>query len=374
MRFNTIPLFRIFGIQINLDYSWFIVFLLITVTLAMGYFPYEYKGLSPIWYWLAGALSAILLFASVLLHELSHSLVALHYGIPVKEINLFIFGGVALIEEEAPSPKIEFQIAIAGPICSFILGTIFLIMAYFYPYNDLLNGMINYLMIVNYIVAFFNLVPAFPLDGGRILRAIIWAKKDLLTATKISSMTGTAFAYFLMLLGILSLIEGSFINALWYGLIGLFLKQASKSSYEQTKLTVILSKYKVQNFLQTMKPIFPDETLYTVMTQYFPFYHTRTLPVLGTDGKFYIVDIEDIKSIPQSEWDKVKVIEIAKPIDVYVSPFDSLVKALTLMRNFDLDELPVIYENTFLGIIKRSTIETLLANYMLQEKFNVKKI
>ncbi len=370
MKFNTIPLFRVFGIQVNLDYSWFIVFLLITVTLAMGYFPYEYKGLDPIWYWLAGSISAILLFVSVLLHELSHSLVALHYGIPVKEINLFIFGGVALIEEEAPSPKVEFQIAIAGPICSFVLGTIFLVMAYFYPYNDLLNGIINYLMIVNYIIAFFNLVPAFPLDGGRILRAIIWSKKDLLTATKISSMTGTAFAYFLMLLGILSLIEGSFINAMWYGLIGLFLRQASKSSYEQTKLTVILSKYRVQNFLQTMKPIFPDETLYTVMTQYFPFYHTKTLPVLGTDGRFYIVDIEDIKAIPQSEWDKIKVIEIAKPIEVYVSPFDTLVKAITLMRNFNLDELPVIYENTFLGIIKRSTIETLLANYVLQEKFN----
>jgi len=370
MRFNTIPLFKVFGIQINLDYSWFVVFLLITVTLAAGYFPHAYPGLNTFLYWIAGAISAVLLFASVLLHELSHSLVALHYGIPVKEINLFIFGGVALIEEEAPSPKIEFQIAIAGPICSFILGTIFLIIAYFYPQDDLLNGIINYLMIVNYIVAFFNLVPAFPLDGGRILRAIIWAKKDLLTATKISSMTGTAFAYFLILLGILSLIEGSFINALWYGLIGLFLKQASKSSYEQTKLTIILSKYKVQNFLQTMKPIFPDETLYTVMTQYFPFYHTKTLPVLGTDGKFYIVDIEDIKSIPQSEWDRIKVIEIAKPIEVYVSPFDSLVKALTIMKNFDLEELPVIYENTFLGIIKRSTIETLLANYMLQEKFN----
>ncbi len=368
MKFNTIPLFKVFGIQINLDYSWFIVFFLITFTLAVGYFPYYYPGYNILVYWIAGAVSAILLFASVLIHELAHSLVALHYKIPVREINLFIFGGVAMIEEEPPSPKVEFRIAIAGPVMSFILGTFFYILVLIYPQDDLLNGILNYMMIVNYIIAFFNLVPAFPLDGGRILRAIIWSRSSsILKATKVSSTTGKFFAYFLIFIGLLSFIEGSFINGIWYILIGLFLLQAAKASYEQTKLSIILSKYKVEHFMRPIKPVLYNETVHDVMTHYVPFFHLKTVPIIGDDGKYYIADVEDILALPREKWHEIPIIQVAKPIEIYVSPYDPLIKAKKLMDNFNLDELPVIYQNTFLGIIKKEPIESLIQEFIIKE-------
>lgn len=365
---KSIPLFRVFGIQVNLDYSWFIVFFLITYTLAEYFYPYYYPNHSFLTYLFFGAISAILLFVSVLLHELAHSLVAKHYGIPVKNINLFIFGGVAMIEEEAPSPKVEFLIAIAGPLCSFFLGMTFFLLAYFYPEDNLFNGLINYLMYVNFAIAFFNLVPAFPLDGGRILRSIIWAKKDLITATKVSAFTGKAFAYFLMLLGVLSIVQGSFINAVWYFFLGWFLKNASEASYEQTKLSVILSQYKVEQFMRTLKPLLFSDTIYTLMTHYYPFYKSNIFPVIGNDGKIYTVSIKDAMSVPQTLWETTSVMEIAKPLQAYVSPYDSLFKALKIMNKYGLDELPVIYNNAVLGIIRRIDIENLLERYLAEEK------
>jgi len=365
---KPIPLFKVLGIQINLDFSWFIVFFLISYTLAEYFYPYFYPEHSLLIYWFMGAISAILLFASVLLHELSHSVVAIKHGLPVKNINLFIFGGIAMIEEEAPSPKAEFLIAVAGPICSFVLGLFFFTLAYFYPGDDLFNGLINYLIYVNFALAFFNLIPAFPLDGGRILRSIIWHKKDLLTATQISSFTGKAFAYFLMLLGFLSLIKGSFLNAVWYAFLGFFLKNAAETSFQQTKLSVILSRYKVEMFMQTVKPLLSSDTIYTLMTVYYPFYRSSIYPVIGNDGKIYIVDVRDISQIPQTKWPEISVIQIAKPVEAYVSPYDTLYKALRIMNRYGLNELPVIYKNTVLGIIKRQIIESIVEKYMLEEK------
>lgn len=275
-----------------------------------------------------------------------------------------------MIEEEPPSPQVEFKIAIAGPIMSFVLGTIFYILVLIYPQDDILNGILNYMMIVNYIIAFFNLVPAFPLDGGRILRAIIWSRYNILKATKISSTTGKLFAYFLMLLGFLSFIEGSFINGIWYILIGLFLLQASKTAYEQTKLSIILSKYKVEHFMRTIKPVLYNETVHDVMTHYVPFFHLKTVPIIGNDGKYYIAYVEDIRALPREKWHEIPIIQVAKPIEIYVSPYDPLIKAKKLMDSFDLDELPVIYQNTFLGIIKREPIESLIQEFLIKEMAN----
>ena len=363
MKFNSIPLFRIFGIQINLDYSWFVVFLLITFTLAEYFYPYFYSGHSLIIYWIFGAISAILLFTSVLLHELSHSLVALKFGISVKEINLFIFGGVAMIEEEAHSPKEEFLIAIAGPLMSFSLGVFFLILALLYPVDDIFNGLINYLMYVNFIIGIFNLVPAFPLDGGRILRSILWQKKDLLTATKITSSLGKYFGYFLVFLGILYIIQGNFVNGAWSIILGLFIKQAAVISFEEVKFSHILSKYKVEQFMITLKPLFYNSSVSELLNFYKPFYHLNYFPVVGKDGRFYLVDVNDIKN-------KEDTLEpYLKEINCFVSPYDNLFKALKIMNKCQMDELPVIYKNTFLGIIKRSYIENILENTFTGEKY-----
>ncbi len=353
MRFYPIPLFRIFGIQVNLDYSWFIAFILITFTLAEYFYPYFYPGHSTLLYWVFGAISAILLFLSVLLHELAHSLVAIYFKIPVKQINLFIFGGVAMFEEEAHSPKEEFLIAVAGPIMSIALGIFFFILALLYPYNDMFNGLINYLMYVNFAIGIFNLIPAFPLDGGRILRAFLWQKKDIVTATKITANLGTFFGYFLIFLGILYFISGEFINGIWLIFLGLFLKYASNVAYKETKLSAVLSKYKVENFMTVIEPLFYNVSTDEILNFYKPFYHISYIPVIGRDGKFYLLNTLNLK--PNSS-----VEDNLEEISCWVSPYDSLFRAYKLMNQCQLDELPVIYKNTFLGIIKRSTIEDLI--------------
>jgi Zn-dependent protease len=363
MKFHPIPLFKIFGIQVNLDYTWFVVFLLISFTLAEYFYPSFYPDYSGIVYWIFGAISAILLFASVLLHELSHSLVALKFGIPVREINLFIFGGVAMIEEEAHTPREEFLIAIAGPVMSFSIGLFFLIISLLYPVNDIFNGLINYLMYVNFIIGLFNLIPAFPLDGGRVLRSLIWQKKDIITATKITSNIGTYFAYFLMFIGFLYFIQENFINGVWSIFLGLFIRQAAKVSFEETKLSYLLSKYKVEQFMTVVKPLFFNSLVSEILDFYKPFYHLNFFPVIGKDGKFYIVDVNQLK-------DRNATLEpFLEEITCFVSPYDNLFKALKLMNKCQIDELPVIYKNTFLGIIKRNQIEYLINNLLKGERF-----
>ncbi|NPA12860.1 MAG: site-2 protease family protein [Aquificae bacterium] len=364
MKTKSIPLFRIFGIQVNLDFSWFAVFFLVSFSLAVHYYPYYYPGHSFLVYLLVGSISAILLFVSVLLHELAHSLVAKRFSIPVKEIDLFIFGGVAMMEEEAPSPKAEFLIAIAGPLCSFALAFLFLFFAYIYPQNDLLNGVINYLVLVNTALGGFNLIPAFPLDGGRILRAIIWAKKDIITATKISSAVGKAFAYLLMLFGVLFLVQGNFVNALWMGLLGWFLKNSAEISYQQTIVSAILSRYKVEQFMDTVRPILPEETIQDFFRTYPPVGGLTVYPVIGRDGRFYLFNITSVRQIPQEQWETTVISEISSPMEVYVSPYDTLLKAYKLMVKYGLEEIPVVYGNTILGVIRRQKIEEVIDKHL----------
>ncbi len=354
---KKIPLFKIFGIQINLDFSWFIVFFLITFTFATGFFPYQYPGYNPILYWIVSAVAAVLLFVSVLLHELGHSLVARRFGIPVKEIDLFIFGGVAMIEEEAHSPKEEFLIAIAGPIVSIILGFFFLILAWFYPKDDLINGLINYLMYANFLIGVFNLIPAFPLDGGRILRAFLWQKTgDLLKATKFASDAGKLFGIFLAILGFFYIIAGSFINGVWLILIGFFVYNAAINNFEASKFRLYLSRYKVENFMEPIKPVFHDTPVGEILSKHYPTQKTEHFVVIGKDGKFHVVDVKKLKDATFLE----PVGKYAEEVKCYVSPFDNLYKAYSLMVKCNRKELLVIYKNTLLGIIRQNSFKHLL--------------
>ena len=361
---RSFKLFNVFGIPVKLDPSWFIVFALLTFILATEYYGKNYPNHNIFIYIFWSILSSVFLFVSVLLHELAHSVVALKFKITVKEIILFIFGGVALMDDEPPSPKAEFATAIAGPLMSFFLGIVFGIGASLYHNYDLLDGFLNYLMMVNFIIGFFNLVPAFPLDGGRILRSIIWAKKDLLFATKISSVTGKLFAGFLVFSGVLYLFKSNFISFIWNVLLGTLLFQASKRSYETTKINVILAKYRVENLTEVVKPLLPDQTILEYMNEYYPFYKTGIYPLIGEDGNFYYISIDDIRRIPFTDWEFIKVKEIAKPVEIYVEPFDRLSKAYKLMINYNFDELPVIYKHTLLGIIRRGRIE-----YIIQREY-----
>jgi len=226
----TVPLGRIRGIPIGLDYSWFLIFALITWTLATGYFPAEYGDWPPAEYWIVGAATAALFFASVLAHELGHSLVAIGYRVPVRRITLFVFGGMAEIGAEPPRPAAEFWIAIAGPIVSFVLAGLFAAAVPAVAGSEPLTALAKYLAYTNGILALFNLIPGFPLDGGRVFRALVWGVTgDLQRATRIAAALGRAVAMAFIAVGVMRVVGGNTAGGLWLAFIGWFLMSAASA-------------------------------------------------------------------------------------------------------------------------------------------------
>ena len=233
---RRVRLFKLLGFAVHIDMSWLVLALLITWSLARGLFPYQYEKLSSITYWSMGAAGALGMFASIIFHELCHSLVARRFGLPMKGITLFIFGGVAEMDEEPPSPKAEFFMAIAGPASSILLGLFGYVVSVageeWLPVP--VAGVLEYLTIINFVLAGFNLVPAFPLDGGRVLRSALWQwKKNFRWATRIASKLGSFFGTVLIFLGILNILRGNVIGGIWQSMIGFFLGNAARMSYHQ---------------------------------------------------------------------------------------------------------------------------------------------
>ncbi len=247
---GNLKLFKIFGIDVQLHISWWFVFALLTWSLAKGFFPLFYDGLNASQYWILGGASSLLLFISVLLHELSHSIVAMSRGIKVESITLFFFGGVAGITDENIKPRDEFLMAIAGPLFSFALAGLFYFV-FVSVSNIFINAITFYLYQLNLILAIFNFVPAFPLDGGRAFRAILHAKtKDLKRSTKIASNGGKFFAWFLIIVGVFQIFNG-LGGGLWLIFLGAFLHFIANVSYEQVVVREKLSKWKVKDLMTT---------------------------------------------------------------------------------------------------------------------------
>jgi Zn-dependent protease len=248
------PLFSLFGFKVSLDLSWFFLLILVSWSLARGFFPQNYSGLNTIIYWIMGVSSALLLFASIVLHEVSHSLVARRYGVPIKGITLFIFGGVAQIEDEPPSPQAEFSMAIVGPLTSIVIAFIFFGLSKLLESTNApipLSAVLRYLAFMNGALAIFNIIPAFPLDGGRVLRSAIWNRKqNLKAATRISSRIGSVFGFVLIFMGLVFILRKSFIGGMWWFLIGIFLSNAARSSYQQVLMRSTLEGQKVSRFMQ----------------------------------------------------------------------------------------------------------------------------
>ena len=234
---RSITLFKLLGFSVRIDISWIVIASLVTWSLATGLFPQRYENLSAGTYWLMGAVGAIGLFVSIIFHELCHSLVARMFGLTMSGITLFIFGGVAEMDGEPESARVEFLMAAAGPLSSIFLAVCFLAVygfreAMHFPVE--ISGVIAYLGLINLALAAFNLVPAFPLDGGRILRAALWSWKDNMRwATRTASRIGSGFGLALILLGLLSVLRGNFIGGMWWFMIGMFLRSAANMSYKQ---------------------------------------------------------------------------------------------------------------------------------------------
>jgi len=347
----------IMGIPMRVHFSWLIVFGLITWLLSSRYFPIAAPDLPIASYWVKGVLAALLLFASVAFHELAHSYVAQKYKLTIESITLFIFGGVAQMKGEPPHPKAEFWIAIAGPLSSFFLSAFFYILMMNTAGGS--KPLFAYLAQINFIIGVFNLIPGFPMDGGRVLRSVIWRRKrDYFYATQKASSVGRMIALFFIFFGLFSIFTGG-PGGLWLMLIGWFLYSAAQASYQQSTLQETLSGIKVKDIMVTdLKTLSPSITIDKAVDEYFLRYGYGGFPVTD-DGKFLgIVTLKEVKNIPREDWGRVKASDILVPHDKKweVSINDDVMKALELMIKEDKGRVVVTEKDRIIGLITRNGI------------------
>jgi Zn-dependent protease len=355
---SQVTLFRLFGFEVRMDMSWVLLALLIAWSLAQGFFPTLYEGLPPVVYWWMGVAGVIGLFFSIVFHELSHSLVGRMYGLPIGSITLFLFGGVAEMEEESASPRAEFLMAIAGPIASVALAVVFYVLAAAGQALDVgepVVAVVRYLALLNVLLAVFNMIPAYPLDGGRVLRAALWQwKGNLGQATRIASWSGVGFGYFLIALGILNVITGNLVGGIWWFLIGLFIRAAATGSYYRMMAHRILEGEPVRRYM-TADPVSvgPTVTVRTLIDDHLYRHYFDLFPV--TDGGRLVgcVNTRQVKEVPRERWDSVTVGEIAIPstAENTVEADHDAVKAMALMQRTGNSRLMVVDRGRLVGIV-----------------------
>ena len=356
---GSIRIGRIAGIEIAIHYSWFLIFILITWSLAAGYYPYQYPGWETWVYWVTSAVAAILLFVSVLFHELAHSLVARSHGLPVKNITLFLLGGVSNLEDEPEKPGVEFAIAIVGPLASVLLAGMFkavdLLGCSFGP----VKAVVDYMVMLNILLAAFNVLPGFPLDGGRVLRSIIWGStNDLKKATRIATVVGQAFGWAFIVGGLIIALTGDFMDGIWLVLIGWFLNGAAEASMREVELRSIWMNVKVAGVMNgNPVTVEPSAPLSLLVNDIFIKRGLRVVPV-AQDGILQgIVTIADIKKIPSADWPSIPVARVMTGLPLKtVRPEDNLKVAIQQMAENGFDQLPVVVEGRLMGIISRADI------------------
>jgi Zn-dependent protease len=373
---------RLFGINIHIDWSWVLIFLLVTWSLAAGLFPAWHPDWSLALRWGVAVAASLLFFASILLHELSHSLVAKARGLPVRRITLFLFGGVSNIEREPPTPKTEFLVAVVGPITSILLGMIFLALAAFSAANSNITGgdpqavarqlgpvttLLAWLGPINILLGLFNLIPGFPLDGGRILRAALWsATKNLRKATAwaagIGRLTGWMFIAAGIAMGLgahLPIFGTGLFSGLWLILIGWFLNSAAVSSYRQTVVRDLLEAVPVFRLMRLNVPtVTPTLPVSHLVYDYVMGRDERAFPVMEEDRLVGMVCVEDIRKVPREDWDRATVEDImtdSNHLDVVTASEDAG-NALERLTAHDVGQAPVIENGRLVGLLRRRDI------------------
>jgi len=358
---NAWCLGKVFGIEINIDSSWLIIFVLVTWTLAGQYFPSQNPNWSLLLNWSLGIIASILFFASVLAHELSHSLVAIHQGEKVKNITLFIFGGVAQIGEEPDKPLKEFMIAFVGPLTSIAIGIISGIAWWLTrEISPPIASILRYLGIINIALAFFNLIPGFPLDGGRVLRAIIWGfTKNVKLATKVASFSGKFVSFLLIFWGIKLIFSGLTLNGIWMIFIGWFLYNAATSSYRHLLVKDALREVRVEDLMITnFDTVSPGLSIQQLVDDYILHHQDRGFLVVEGGLVQGIVCLHDVKKVPRGRWSNTTIGEIMIPKDQLekVSPGDDASVALSKLSARNIHQIPVVKENRVRGILRRNDI------------------
>lgn len=364
-----IKLGRIFGVQIGLHYSWFIIAFLITFSLA-GHFALNNPGWSPGLRWGVAIVTAVLFFGAIVAHELSHALVAKARGLPVHSITLFALGGVAQMERDAADAKTEFWMGIIGPITSFVIGVACLLLTIALGWNppdlpqDPLPAMLMWLGVINIGLAIFNMVPGFPLDGGRVLRGIIWwITGNAKRATQIAARVGQVIAFAMIIYGVMQFFGGGGFSGLWLVFIGWFLLSASRESYAQMVLTDALQGLRVAD---VMSRDFPTVDAYANLQTF------AEENLVRTGRRFFIVTLNaqpvgiitptEVSSIARARWPYTTVADVMRPLDQTqtVEPSTPITKALELMTGQDLNQLPVLSNGMLAGLISRGHILQLL--------------
>lgn len=355
---RSVRIFRLFGFEVKIDPSWLILAVLITWSLARGLFPAYYEGLSPAAYWWMGVAGTLGLFFAIVFHELSHSLLARRRGLPMKGITLFIFGGVAEMSDEPENPKTELVMAAAGPISSVILGLCFLVLrtaakAGGWPIPVL--GVVTYLAFINFILAAFNLLPAFPLDGGRILRSLLWQRQgNLRRATRISSRIGGWFGMLLIVLGAVNFISGNFIGGVWYFLIGLFLRSAAQAAYRRVVIRKTLEGETVERFMNREPVAVPAAaTVEELVNDYIYRHHFKMYPVLDGERLLGCVTTRQVKEIPRDQWPNRRVGDLVSSCSTEnsIAPGTDAVAALAMMNRTENGRLLVVENGRLAGLI-----------------------
>jgi Zn-dependent protease/predicted transcriptional regulator len=361
-KLRSVGRFEVAGVTIGFDYSWFIIFGVVLLALAGGYFPQYYPGYQTQVYWIAGFIATLLFFASVVMHELAHSLMAIRAGIQIKEITLFIFGGVSRITEEPKDPGTEVKIALVGPLTSFALAGVFWVIMSLFQYFQLilLTGIFYYLAWINLALGVFNLFPGFPLDGGRIFRAIFWWKTgSLIRATRVAADMGKGFALALMILGGVEIFVGELVGGIWFIFIGMFLRGMSQKGYEEVVVRKTLENIPVQEMMTREVITVPaDLSLEELFQQYFLHYPYRGFPVKDNGRVVGLITLAKVKGVPAIEFPvlTVKQFMIPRTKDIMITPGITLGEALSKMTLKNLDRLLVMQQDELAGIITQSTL------------------
>jgi Zn-dependent protease len=357
---------RIFGIDIRIDSSWLVIFVLITWSLAGSYFPGAHPRWSFALNWAMGVLTSLFFFASVLAHELTHSLVAKKQGEEVTSITLFILGGVAQIKEEPDEPLKEFAMAVVGPLSSFGLALIFFLLSLLLaPVSEPLGAAASYLAFINLALGAFNLLPGFPMDGGRVFRSIVWKiTGDLKKATRIASMAGDGIAYLMIIFGVLQLLGllpflGGSVGGLWLVLIGWFLHNAATRGYSQVMIKSALEGLKARDLMNTEFETVPAGLPVKVLVDDYILKKKERVFLVTVGGDLKgIVCLEDVKALAREEWPQSPVSQIMTPKDKLQSvPLDADgIQILASLTTRNIHQVPVMDGDKVAGIICRSDI------------------
>ncbi len=355
---TSLRIARIYGIDIEIHFSWFIVLGLVSWTLADGVFPHQYESWSTAAYWVAGVAAAILLFATVLIHELAHAVVAIRRGLPVPRITLFIFGGVSHLERQPDTARAEFAIAAAGPATSVIIAAISGLLAVTIgATNEKVEGILGYLAAVNLLLGVFNLLPGFPLDGGRVLRSILWSRThSFRRATNMAAGVGEVVAYGLMGIGFIFILNGFLFNGIWFGFIGWFLLAAARAESSQLQLDTILRPLRAEQLMDAdFASVMPGVPVQEVVDRYVLEKGQRAVMVANGGAVMGILTVTDIQRLPRADWATTPAQRImtAREKVVTVAADTPALDVLQLLGERRLNQVPVLADGRMVGLITR---------------------